>query len=208
MLAGKSGEILAGPGAGGQRARLLLRRHDDLVQADAGAARVRGLVALVLEARLRLVHRRPGLELAGQHLAAHDRPLDVALQVLDRHPLPAQLALQLGVVGDVVLLLDSLDDLAHVFGPEPDPELGAALEDEHVVDGFLQQPRVVLAEVALDLGRRYPVLLHGGQLPGLELGEGHDVPVHARHDALEDLGARGGGHGHRESDANGQRQEL
>ena len=36
-------------------------------------------------------------------------------------------------------------------------------------------------------------LLDGGQLAGLELGQGDDVAVHLRDHALEDLGAGGDG---------------
>ena len=91
-----------------------------------------------------------------------------------------------------------------VLRAQRDPELRPALEDEHVVDGLLQEAGVVLAEEGLDLGRGDAALLDGGQLAGLELGQGHDVAVHARDHALDDLGLGGGGDG----EANGQQQEL
>ena len=47
-------------------------------------------------------------------------------------------------------------------------------------------------KVSISAGRD-AALLDGGQLAGLELGQGDDVAVHARDHALDDLGPGGGG---------------
>ena len=125
VLAGQRREVLAGAGAGHQGPGLLLVGHHDLVQVDAGAGGCSAALLRSYSARASAsLTVGLGLQLAGEDLAAHDRALDVALQVVERHPLAAQLALQLGVVGDVVLLLDAVDDLLDVLRAQADPELG------------------------------------------------------------------------------------
>ena len=135
------------------------------------------------------------LQLAREHLSPEHRALDVALEVVQAHPLAPELALELRVVRDVVLLLDAVDHVQDVFGAELDAEVGGALGDEQVVHRFLEDARVVLPEVGLDLFGRDARRLHGRELARLELGLRDDVAVHLGHDALDDLGAGGGGEG-------------
>ena len=137
------------------------------------------------------------------------RSLDVALEVVQAHPFAAELALELRVVGDVVLLLDAFDDVLHVLRPQLDAEIGRPLRDEQVVDRLLQDAGVVLPEVRLHLVGSDVRRLHGRELARLELGLGDDIAVHLGHHALDDLGAGGGrkGEGARTQEGGGAKTD-
>ena len=114
-------------------------------------------------------------------------------QVGHRHAFGLERLLQRLVGFDLVFFLDVFDDALELLGRHRVAELLAALDHQHLVDGFDDDLRRDIGEGLLQrrvaIGAQVRLLLPKRRdLPLLEVGLGDDLAVHLDQDLLEDIG--------------------
>ena len=158
---------------------------------------------LVFISNVGLGHLGLRVDVTSANLSHDHGPFDVPAQGLLGESFPLELGQKLLFGRDVLFLLDVLDHLVEVLGPQFQAKGNRPVDQEKFLHGLFQKLRVVLAQERLDFRVGDPRRLNRRHLPGFELREGDNLPVDPGNDPFDhvSVGQNGSAQGPHEQNA-------